>query len=306
MVYDTIIIGAGPAGLTAGIYAKRAGLSHILFRDKFSIDSQICSTYEIRNYLGIDNVTGMELYDRFINHAKNIQVDIVEEKVVELIDIECDIKKVRTNKNLYEAKTIILATGARPKELGVDNENEFVGAGISYCATCDGDFYKGKDVAVVGGGDVAFEDAIFLSRICNKVYIFIRKNKAKAVAALVENAAKIDNIEICYDIVVDSILVDSTNKKFNGVSIRQTNSKITTEVQLSSLFVAIGMNPNIELLKNKIELENGYIKCGEDCATSIAGIYAVGDIRSKNLRQVITAAADGANAITSIEKYLMK
>lgn len=306
MIYDTIIIGAGPAGLSAGIYAKRAGLSHVLFRDKFSSDSQICSTYEIRNYLGIDNVSGMEIYDRFMTHAKNLQVNIVDEKVTELLDIDCDIKKVKTTKNLYEAKTIILATGARPKELGINMEKEYVGAGISYCATCDGDFYKGKDVAVVGGGDVAFEDAIFLSRICNKVYILIRKNVAKAVATLVENAINTRNIEIYYDVVVDNILINPINKKFYGISIRETNSKILTEIYVSSLFVAIGMNPNIELLKNRVVLENGYIKSGEDCATSISGIYAVGDIRSKNLRQVVTAVADGANAITTVERYLMK
>lgn len=300
-VYDVIIIGSGPAGLTASIYAKRACLNVLVLTNPNSVDSQICNTYEVCNYPGFNNISGQELYDKFKNHAKELDVVIKNEKVTEITDIYLDIKKVLTKNAEYSTKTIILATGGSPKKGGFDGEDNFVGNGVSYCATCDGAFFKDKEVAVIGGGDTAVEDAIFLSRLAKKVYLIVRRNELRATKVLQSEIKEAKNVEIIYETVVKSVIGES---KLTGILIKGKNDVIMSELSIDGLFVGIGMNPGSELLKDKVEFDGDYIKAGENCETSVKGIYAVGDVRKKQLRQVITACADGANAITSIQNYL--
>ena len=301
MVYDVIIIGAGPAGLTAAIYAKRACLNFLLLQDKYSIGSQICNTYEVCNYPGFNNISGQDLYDNFRKHASELSAPIKSEKVVEITDIYLDVKKVKTDSETYETKTIILATGASPKACGFEGENEFAGRGVSYCATCDGAFYKDKAVAVIGGGDVAVEDAIFMSRIASQVYLIVRRNEMRATKVLQEEVQKLTNVNIFYETEVESIIGDD---KIEGALIKKKGDVIPSELTIDAIFVGIGINPETELLKGKVEMDGSYIKAGETCETSVKGIYVVGDARKKQLRQLITACADGANAITSVQRYL--
>lgn len=301
MVYDVVIIGSGPAGLTAAIYAKRAGLNHVLLRDKLSIDSQICFTYEVCNYPGFNNISGMDLEDSFIKHCDSLGVNFVFDKAIEIIDIDNKVKKIKTRKEIIETKTIILATGAMPKKGNFDGEDKFVGHGVSYCATCDGNFYKDKVVAVVGGGDVAVEDAIFMSRIAKHVYLIVRKNQMIAQKVLQEELMMKKNVEVLYETNLVSIVGD---EKINSVLIKGINSAIPSELNIDGIFIAIGINPATSLLKDKVKMIDEYIDAGENCETSVKGIFAIGDIRYKQLRQVITACADGANSITSVMRYL--
>ena len=301
MVYDIIIIGSGPAGLTAAIYAKRACLNALLLYDPYAVESQICNTYEVCNYPGFNNVSGQELHDSFKKHAKELNVEMKGEKVTEITDIYLDIKKVKTANAEYETKTIILATGGSPKKGGFDREDEFVGNGVSYCATCDGAFFKDREVAVIGVGDGAVEDAIFLSRIAKKVYLIVRRNELRATKILQEEVKSAKNVEILYETVVKEII---GKDKVEGILIKGKNDVIMSELTVDGVFVGIGMNPSSILLKDKVEMDGDYIKADETCETSVKGIYVVGDVRKKQLRQVITACADGANAITSIQNYL--
>lgn len=301
MVYDVIIIGVGPAGLSAGIYAKRAGLKALIFADKYSVSSQICNTYEVCNYLGFNKISGQELYDSFKRHASEFGIEIKEEKVIELKNINHDIKKVLTKNGEYSTKSIVVATGGIPKKGGFEKEENFVGNGISYCATCDGNFFKDKEVAVIGGGDVAAEDAIYLSKICKKVYMIVRKSSLRATQILQEEIKTKNNIEIIYDSAVKEVL---GNEKVQGILYKNKNDIIMSELSVDGIFVGIGMMPSNELLKGKVDMVGEYIKADETCKTSVPGIFVAGDIRKKQLRQVVTAASDGANAITSVQKYL--
>ena len=303
MIYDVIIIGAGPAGLTAGIYAKRACLNALILCDKYSVSSQICNTYEVCNYPGFNNITGQSLYDNFEKHAIELGVNIIKEKVVEIKDIKLDIKKVVTKENEFSTKTIILSTGGEPKKGGFEREDEFVGNGLSYCATCDGGFFKDKEVAVIGGGDVAAEDAIYLSKIAKKVYMIVRKSEMRATMILQEELKNTDNIIVIYDSVVKEVY---GNGKLEGLLYKNKNDIIMSEITVDGVFVGIGMTPDSSLLKDKVEMVGEYIKADETCKTSLPGIFVAGDVRKKQLRQVITAASDGANAITSVQKYLIE
>lgn len=302
MIYDVVIIGAGPAGITAGIYAKRACLNHVLLQDKYSVGSQICNTSEVSNYPGFNNISGLSLYDNFKKHALELNVNIISEKAIEVLDIDKEIKKVKTKENIYETKAIILATGATPKKAGFKDEESFVGMGVSYCATCDGAFYKDKEVAVIGGGDVAAEDALVLSRICKKVYLIVRRNEMRAAMESQQRIKNTKNIEILYETVADSIINDGG--RFKGLMIKGKDSPIVSELTVDGVFVGIGIDPDTALLKGKVNMDGDYIEANETCETSVKGVYAVGDIRKKQLRQVITACADGANAITSLEKHI--
>ena len=301
MVYDVIIIGLGPAGITAGIYAKRACLNVLLLQDKYSIGSQICNTYEVCNYPGFNNVSGQELYDSMRRHAMEIGVTIVSEKAEDIIDYNLPIKKVKTNDNIYETRSIVYAAGASPKKYGFEGEDHYVGNGVSYCATCDGAFYKDKVVGVIGGGDVAVEDAIFMSRIAKHVYLIMRRNEMRATKILQEEVKKLTNVEILYEVQVESIIGDL---KVEGALIRRKGDVIPSELTLDGIFVGIGIAPDTALLKGKVEMDNDYIVASENCITSTPGIFVAGDARRKALRQVITACADGANAITSVQRYL--
>ena len=301
-VYDIVIIGTGPAGLNAALYAKRAGLDFVLLKNKYLVDSQIVNTYEIENYLGFTKLSGQELYDKMLNHILSMDIKIVDEKAEE-IDINEKIKTVKTKNNIYKTKTIILATGAVSQKLNIEGENELEGRGLSYCATCDGAFYKNRITAVVGGGDVAVEDAIFLSRLCEKVYLIVRKDCMRATKVLQDEINSKSNVEILYNTEVKKVL---SNEMIYGINIINNKTNIDSEIKIDGLFIGVGTAPVTELLNNKVDMDNNYIIADETCETSIKGIYACGDVRKKQLKQVVTALSDGANAITSIQRYLVE
>lgn len=300
-MYDLIIIGAGPAGLSAAVYAARAELDFIVIEGSMMQGGQILTTYDVDNYLGLPGISGFDMGMKFAEHAKKLGVSFVTENVVSM-EVQGDVKSVKTDKNTYETKTIIIATGAVHKKAGIPGEAEFTGKGVSYCATCDGAFFKNKVTAVVGGGDVAVEDALYLSRVCGKVYLIHRRDEFRAAKSLVKKARETDNIEFVLDSVVEKI---EGENKVRSINIRSKKSATIKTLEVDGVFFAVGMQPVTAFVDKNIEMnEAGYIIAGEDCATNIPGVYAAGDIRTKQLRQIITAAADGANAVTSVEKYI--
>lgn len=318
-MYDLIIIGSGPAGLSAAIYAKRAGLDVLVMEKSPMSGGQVLTTYEVDNYLGMPGINGYDLGMKFREHADNMGVEFLETEVfgvgkaeegngktpAELIACENGREegfRIKTDKGEYRAKTILAATGAVHAKLGVPGEEELAGMGVSYCATCDGAFFRNRVVAVVGGGDVAVEDAIFLARTSQKVYLIHRRNELRAAKVLQERVKNLPNVEILWDTVVDEILGEDQVKK---ASIRNVKSGEKRELELDGIFIAVGIHPNTELFENLVECdEKGYIIAGEDGATSEKGIFAAGDVRSKPLRQIVTAVADGANAIAGIQNFL--
>lgn len=300
MIYDVIIIGAGPAGLAAGIYGKRAGLSTLILDTSSISGGQILNTYEIDNYPGMPGSTGQGLAEAMKAHCEKLQVEFARGRVTSIVD-KGEVKELITKKETFQGKAVIIATGATNKKLGCPGEEELSGVGVSYCATCDGAFFKDKIVAVVGGGDVALEDAIYLSRFCEKVYLIHRRDQFRGTVVLQEQVKAEKNIQILYD---------STVEKINGTDSVESlliNNKKTgeqTELKLDGVFIAVGNEPNSNSISGLPKMdEKGYILADETCVTSIPGIFAAGDIRTKQLRQVVTATADGANAITSIQKY---
>lgn len=295
-MYDVIIIGAGPAGLSAAIYAKRAMLNALVFEDK-SVGGQVLSTYEIDNYPGLPGISGMELGDKMNSHALMMKADIVSEEVLEIKNLG-NTKEVHTNKAIYETKNVILATGATHAKLGLENEDELVGAGVSYCATCDGAFYKDAVVAVVGGGDVAVEDAIYLAKVCKKVYLIHRRDELRAAKNLISKLNEFNNIEIIWN---SKVIKLNGEDELESIEIENLKDQKKSTIDLEGLFVAIGIVPQTSLLSDLVDLdEKGYVIAGEDCVSSVPGIYATGDIRKKPLRQIVTAVSDGANAVNSL------
>ena len=303
MIYDVIVLGAGPAGLAAGIYGKRAGFN-ILVLDTSSLSGgQILSTYEIDNYPGFPGVSGTQLADAMKNHCEKLGVEFARGKVSSIID-KGETKELITKKQNFEAKTVIIATGASNRKLGCPGEEELSGLGVSYCATCDGAFFKDKTVAVVGGGDVALEDAIYLSRFCTKVYLIHRRDEFRGAKVLQDKVNSINNIEIIYDTVVNSI---EGTASVESINIHNNKTEENSDLKVDGIFIAVGTVPNTGFLSDLVAVDSkGYIVADETCKTSREGIYAAGDVRTKQLRQVITATADGANAITSIQYYFQK
>ncbi len=300
-IYDMIIIGSGPAGLTAGIYGKRAGLSILVLEGSFIQGGQIVNTYEVDNYPGLPGISGMDLAEKMKEHLLAQDGKIVRGKV-RSISLEGEIKVVHTKKEEYRAKTVILAAGAVHRKLEVPGEDDFSGMGVSYCATCDGAFFKDKTVAVVGGGDVAVEDAIFLSRTCKKVYLIHRRDELRAAKVLQDALRNISNIELCWNRCVTEI---GGINQVEWIQTETTDTKRTERMNVNGIFIAVGIIPDTGFIKDLIHLDTkGYVVAGEDGQTNIPGIYAAGDIRTKQLRQIITAAADGANCVASAEKYL--
>lgn len=303
MIYDVIIIGAGPAGLAAGIYGKRAGFSSLILDTSSIIGGQILNTYEIDNYPGFPGATGTQLAEAMRSHCEKLSVEFARGRVTSIID-KGDVKELVTKKGSFEARAVIIATGASNKKLGCPGEEEFSGMGVSYCATCDGAFFKDREVAVVGGGDVALEDAIYLSRFCTKVYLIHRRDEFRGAAVLQEQVRQADNIQIIYDTTVEAINGESC---VSSLTLKNKNTNELTDLKVDGIFVAVGTVPNTGSIAGLPAADsNGYITAGEDCVTSIPGIFAAGDVRTKLLRQVITATADGANAIASIERYFRK
>lgn len=301
-MYDMIIIGAGPAGVGAAIYAKRAGMNVLVIDQNPMTGGQVLTTYEVDNYLGLPGINGFDMGMKFKEHADYLGVTISAE-TVSSIEMEGDVKKVVTDKETYESKTIILAMGASHRNLGVEGEKRLTGSGVSYCATCDGAFFKGAQVAVVGGGDVAAEDALYLSRFCEKVYLIHRRDTLRAAKSLQDKIDANDKIEILWNTEVKEI---KGQWSVSELLIRNTINGDESALPVAGIFIAVGISPNNELILNNIQCdEAGYIKAGEDCLTSIPGVAVVGDLRSKKLRQIITAVADGANAVNSLERYVL-
>ncbi len=297
-VYDLVIVGAGPAGVSAAIYANRAMLKFVLLEKAFA-GGQIINTYEVDNYPGIQHVSGFELATMFSEHAASLGVEIKSEDVLD-IQIESEIKKVITSSGTYETKSVILATGANWKKLGVPGEDRLTGIGVSYCATCDGAFYRGKKTAIIGGGDVAVEDAIYLARMCEKVYLIHRRHELRAVMFYQDKLFKTPNIEIIWDTQVEEIMGETN---VTGVKLVNKSGE-KSELQVDGVFVAVGTNANSQLVQGKVETDGDWIITDEDCETSVPGVFAAGDVRKKTLRQVITSAADGAIAVFACQKYI--
>lgn len=305
-MYDLIIIGAGPAGLSAGIYASRARLNAIVLEQNFVNGGQIIDTYEIDNYPGNPGLSGMDLAQKMAEHAEKLGVETVN-ATVESLDLTGPVKKVNTDEGVFEAKAVIIASGATHSKLGAEGENQYGGVGVSYCATCDGAFYRGKDVMVVGGGDVAVEDAIFLARGSRKVYVVHRRDELRAAKILQEKLLSLPNVEMVWN---SNLVKISGNMKVNNAQVRNKIDQTTRDIPVDGVFIAVGITPRSGFVgepgKPLAMDEKGYIIADETGRTNIPGVFAAGDVRTKQLRQVVTAVADGANAVTSVEKYLLE
>ncbi len=300
MLYDCLIVGAGPAGLTAALYTNRAGLSTIVL-EKFFVGGQVSNTYEVDNYPGYSQISGPELMQKIEEHSKNHGTNIVFDEVTD-ISKEGNIFKIKCKKNEYTSKTVIVTTGAKPRLLEVKGESEFKGRGVSYCATCDGAFYKAKDVAVLGSGNTAVEDAIFLARLCRKVYLISRSGRLKAEQRILDRLPDFSNIEVIYNHTCKEITGSNFVEKIIMSNISDNSIR---EFEVSGVFVAIGITPNSNILADKLSTTNhGYITTNEKMQTEIPGLFAAGDARDTPLRQIITAASDGAIAAYHASLYI--
>lgn len=301
-IYDLAILGAGPAGICAAIYATRAKLNTIWLDKKFVQGGQIVDTYEVDNYPGLPGITGLDLGEAMAGHAKKLGMKPQREPV-RSIEAEQGIKVIRTKKNEYRARAVIIACGATHRHLGIPGEEELSGMGVSYCATCDAAFFQDRTVVVVGGGNVAVEDAILLSRTCKKVYLVHRRDELRAEKILQECLFACKNVELIWDSIPLSI--EGTDK-VEALKIQNKKTQEESFIETDGVFIAVGIVPGTERFKDLVKLdEAGYIVAGEDGITSEPGIFAAGDIRTKNLRQVVTAVADGANAVASAQRYLL-
>ena len=301
-IYDLAILGAGPAGICAAIYATRAKLNTIWLDKKFVQGGQIVDTYEVDNYPGLPGITGLDLGEAMAGHAEKLGMKPQREPV-RSIETEHGIKVIRTKKNEYRARAVIIACGATHRHLGLPGEEELSGMGVSYCATCDAAFFQDRTVVVVGGGNVAVEDAILLSRTCKKVYLVHRRDELRAEKILQESLFACKNVELIWDSIPLSI--EGTDK-VEALKIRNKKTQEESFIETDGVFIAVGIVPGTEKFKDLVKLdEAGYIVAGEDGITSEPGIFAAGDIRTKNLRQVVTAVADGANAVVSAQRYLL-
>lgn len=297
--YDLIIIGSGPAGLAAAVYAQRARLNTLILEKAMVSGGQVLTTYEVDNYPGLPGIGGYDLGLKFREHADRLGALFKEDEVISVED--GSVKRVVCSGGTYEARAVILATGAIHRKLGIPGEEELGGAGVSYCATCDGAFFRNKVTAVIGGGDVAVEDAIFLARMCSKVYLIHRRNELRAAKSLQESLFAQENVELLWDTVADSIEGEGSVERLKITNVK-TGEK--SELALQGVFIAVGISPESSAFEGLVDMDHGYIKAGEDGVTSVPGIFAAGDVRTKLLRQIVTAAADGANAVTSVERYL--
>ena len=302
MIYDLIILGAGPAGISAAIYASRAKLNTLWLEKNFANGGQVLNTYEVDKYPGMPGINGFDLGEAMNAHAEKLGISSLRENVKSVEDMG-DYKIVRTRKNEYKTRTIIIACGAAHRKLGIPGEEELGGMGVSYCATCDGAFFKDRTAVVTGGGNVAVEDAIFLSRICGKVYLVHRRDELRADKVLQDKLFACGNVETIWDSVLTEI---QGSDQVTGVSVKNVKTGEERMVETDGVFIAVGIEPNTALFKDLVKLdERGYIIAGEEGITSTPGIFAAGDIRTKALRQIVTAVSDGANAVTSVQNYLL-
>ena len=299
---DIIIIGSGPAGMGAAIYGKRAGLDTLVIEGTGMSGGQVTQTYEVDNYLGLPGVNGFDMAMTFQAHMEKLGAEF-EMGMVTSVEKKDGYFEIIADGKTYETKTVIIATGASHNKLMVPGEEELAGMGVSYCATCDGAFFKGRTTVVVGGGDVAIEDAIFLARGCEKVYLVHRRDELRGAKILQNNLMSLPNVEIVWDSIVEKI---EGQDQVEEVVIRNVKTGEESKLQADGIFIAVGIHPNTEYFAGLVEMDkNGYIIAGESCETSIPGIFVAGDTRTKELRQIITAVADGANAVNSVQKYLL-
>lgn len=300
-VYDLIIVGSGPAGLSAVVYAQRAKLDTIVIERVPMSGGQILNTYEVDNYLGLPNMNGFDMGMKFREHADNLGATFINGNVEKIID-EGEIKIVVTNKESYKTRTVLITSGAESRKLGLANEKKLAGAGVSYCATCDGAFFRNKTTMVVGGGDVAVEDAIFLARLCEKVYVVHRRDEFRAAKIYSDKLKTLENVEILWDSVLEEINGDT---QVSSAVVKNVKTGETKEVETDGIFIAVGMIPNTKEYEGLLKMDDSnYIIAEEDGITSVPGIFVAGDARTKKLRQIVTAVSDGANAITSVERYI--
>jgi thioredoxin reductase (NADPH) len=298
-MYDIIIVGAGTAGLTAAIYARRASKT-VLVLEEASYGGQIINTPDIENYPAAAHISGFEFATKLYEQAKELSAEIVFEKV-NGIRVNGTVKEVTTDKNSYEAKAVILATGSQNRKLELENEKELVGKGVSYCATCDGFFYRKKTVAVNGGGNTALEDALYLSDLAEKVYLIHRRDAFRGESSTVEKLKEKANVEFVFNSRITKL---NATEKLESIEVTDSEGNVRT-IQADGLFIAIGRIPQNEIFAELVDLDDaGYIVASENCHTRTAGIYVAGDNRSKELRQLVTATADGAVAATEAVKYL--
>ena len=300
-VYDMIIIGGGPAGYTAALYAARAGFDTLVL-ERLSAGGQMALTHLIDNYPGFEEgVDGFTLADKMKKQAERFGAKSKTAEVVHL-DLAAEPKRIETASGTLLGRTVVLATGANPRELGVEKETELVGRGVAYCAACDGMFYRGKTVVVVGGGNTAAADALLLSRIAEKVILVHRRDTLRATKIYHEPLMQAENVEFRWNSTVKELLHEA---KITGVRLSDVNTGEESTIACDGVFVSVGRRPATEFLGGQVNLDgNGYVVAGEDTKTNIPGVYAVGDMRTKELRQIVTAVADGAVAVHEAEKYL--
>ena len=300
-VYDMVIIGGGPGGYTAALYAARAGLKTVVL-EKLSAGGQMALTHTIDNYPGFPNgIDGFELAEAMQQQAERFGAE-TEYAEVSRLDLRADPKVIETSEGSFYGRTVVIATGAGPRELGLPNEQQLVNKGVAYCAACDGMFYKGKTVVVVGGGNSAAADALLLSRIAKKVILVHRRDNLRATKVYHAPLMAAENVEFMWNSAVSQILAEG---KVVGAKLRNVLSGEETQISCDGIFISVGRKPATGLVADQLELDNaGYIVAGESTETSIPGVYAVGDVRTKQLRQVVTAVADGAMAVHAAEQYL--
>lgn len=301
-MYDIIIIGAGPAGLTAAIYARQARKS-VLILEKESYGGQILKATKVKNYPGFSEISGFEFSTNLYNQAMVLEPDIKFERVIEVKNLDGK-KHVITEKNEYLAKAIIIATGAESRKLGLNNEEKLIGKGISYCATCDGMFFKDKDVAVIGGGNTAIDDAMYLSDIVKKLYLIYRRKEFRIESINLDKLKNKDNVEI----ILDTNVVDINGEdKLNSITLKHNDSGELKELNVDALFIAAGHIPVTSMFDGLIKVdEKGYIISNEDCTTNMDGIFVAGDVRKKDIRQLTTACSDGTISALNACKYINK
>lgn len=300
-MFDVIIVGAGTAGLSAGIYTARSGKSALIMESK-AYGGQIINTPEIENYPGIKNISGFEFATGLYEQAVGLGAEVRYEKVISIED-EGEIKVVNTAENSYECRAVIIATGAKNRQLGIPREEDLIGSGISYCATCDGAFYRNKAVAVAGGGNTAIEDALFLSNYCSKVYVVHRRDAFRADLKDVEQLKSRENVEFVLNANVVAVLGED---KVEGIEVKDKNSGELRQIPVAGLFIAVGQEPDNQAFSNLVALDStGYVVAKEDCLTNVKGIYTAGDCRTKSVRQLTTAAADGAVAALAACERIM-
>lgn len=320
-MYDVVIIGSGPAGLSASIYAKRAGLKAVTIEKSPISGGQVVNTYEVDNYPGLPGISGFDMGMKFREHADKLGCEFMTANVSSVkkrqeeggllwaasADSHADKAGtfvIETNQGEIETKTVVAAMGAVHAKLGIPGEEELAGMGVSYCATCDGAFFKGRTTAVIGGGDVAIEDAIFLARSCEKVYLIHRRDELRGAEILQQELKSLPNVEIIWDTVAEEIKGED---RVEALLLKNVKTNEMRTLPVDGVFVAVGILPESMLLREMVVCdEKGYVTAGEDGASSMPGLFVAGDIRTKKLRQIITAAADGANAITSVQEYLLQ